>query len=189
MSLRNQKDVERFLENDPWLMEILKAVKTLQLPDWWVCAGAIRSAIWDALHGFEKKTPLQDVDVIYFDPKHPKESEEKVLEDRLRMLMPEVPWSVKNQARMHVINNLQPYVSSEDAISKFPETPTALGAKLDEQDRLLITAPCGMEDVLAMEVRPTQLFKESREFYAIYEQRLRKKDWTAVWPRVTLYQN
>ena len=39
----------------------------------------------------------------------------------------------KNQARMHVVNNMLPYSSSVDAISKFPETATALGVTLDEK--------------------------------------------------------
>lgn len=102
-------------------MEIIKAASKLNLPDWWICAGFVRSIIWDTLHGFEKRTNTPDVDVIYFDDKNIDEKTEKKLEAELRTILPDIPWSVKNEARMHVINDIPPYISSEDAISKFPE--------------------------------------------------------------------
>jgi hypothetical protein len=102
-------------------------------------------------------------------------------------ILPGVPWSVKNQARMHVINNIPPYTSSEDAISKFPETATALGVKLDKANNLVLTAPCGIEDVLNLEVKPTPFFTETKELAAIYEQRLMKKKWKAIWHKVKVH--
>ncbi len=133
-----------------------------------------------------ERTPLQDIDVIYFDPSNTDESEEKVLEDKLRKVLPDVPWSVKNEARMHLINKLLPYKSSEDAISQFPETVTALGLKLDEQGEPMLTAPHGIQDVLQMEVRPTPNFEKGKELEAIYEERMIKKNWQAVWPKVKI---
>ena len=128
-----------------------------------------------------------DVDVIYYDPAHIDEDYEKKLENELKSLMPEIPWSVKNQARMHVVNQIPPYTSSEDAISKFPETATALGVKLDKEDKLVLTAPCGLEDVLHMEIKPTPFFTETKERAAIYEERLTKKNWAAKWPKVKVH--
>lgn len=118
-----------------------KTTKQLNLPDWWICAGFVRSKIWDTLHWFEERTPIPDIDVIYFDPRNIEENEEKKYEDKLKMIMPNFPWSVKNEARMHNRNNGQPYSSSVDAISKFPETATAIGVKLDEKDNVILTAP------------------------------------------------
>ena len=46
---------------------------------------------------------------------------------------------------MHVVNNMPPYSSSVNAISKFPETATALGVTLDELNNVILTAPCGIE--------------------------------------------
>nr|WP_285891024.1 nucleotidyltransferase family protein [Mesobacillus subterraneus] len=166
------------------MMEIIHAASSLDLPDWWICAGFVRSKIWDTLHGFKESTLTPDIDVIYFEPANIDEDFEKTLEAELKTLMPDVPWSVKNQARMHVVNQIPPYTSSEDAISKFPETATALGVKLDKEKRLILTAPCGLEDVLHMEIKPTPFFTETRERAAIYEERLIKKNWTAKWPMV-----
>ncbi len=109
---------------------------------------------------------------------------EKELEKELNNIIPHVPWSVKNEARMHRVNGISPYTSSVDAISKFPETATALGMKLDQNDRLLLTYPCGLEDVINMRVKPTSFFIETEEKRAIFNIRMKQKDWIATWNRV-----
>jgi hypothetical protein len=37
----------------------IKSGKIINLPDWWVCAGFVRSKIWDTLQGFKERTPIQ----------------------------------------------------------------------------------------------------------------------------------
>ena len=184
--LKSREDIITIIAEDQWMMELLRTARELDLPDWWICAGFVRSKIWDVLHGFSERTRIPDIDVIYFDQTNLDESVEKRLEKELHSRLPAIPWSVKNQARMHVINNFPPYLSSVDAISKFPETVTALGVKLDDDDNLILTAPFGIRDVLKMEVNPTPFFKEARELTLIYEQRLKKKDWSSVWSKVTV---
>lgn len=66
--MKTKEDIIDVIREDSWMMEILRVARTLNLPDWWVCAGFVRSKIWDVLHGFSVRTPLQDVDVIYYDP-------------------------------------------------------------------------------------------------------------------------
>ena len=185
--LKNEEDVIKLIQSDDNMMKIIHTAGTLDLPDWWICAGFVRSKIWDTLHGFKERTMTPDVDVIYFDPANINEDDEKKLEDELKSLMPVIPWSVKNQARMHVVNQIPPYSSSEDAISKFPETATALGGKMDKENKLVLTAPCGLEDVLHMEIKPTPFFTETKERAAIYEERLIMKNWTAKWPMVKVH--
>jgi len=183
MRLADERDILRIVTEDEWMMDVLRAAQSLRLPDWWVCAGFVRSKIWDALHGFAERTPLPDVDVVYFDPVRTDESEEKELERRLRRLLPDVPWSVKNEARMHVVNDLPPYSSAVDAISKFPETATALGLSLDERGRVRLAAPHGVEDVLRMKLKPTPLFATPALSW-VYEERVDKKDWKSRWPMI-----
>ncbi|WP_270181363.1 nucleotidyltransferase family protein [Alkalihalobacillus sp. CinArs1] len=179
--LHTEEDLLTSVTKDSKMMEILRAAKSLNLPDWWVCAGFVRSKIWDVQHGYEEPTKLPDVDVIYFDKDHIDEGEEVILEKQLYKVFKDVPWSVKNQARMHVLNDMAPYHSSVDAISKFPETATSLGVKLDEQDRLIIAAPHGLDDVLQMKLRPTPAFLNNERSW-LYEERLRKKNWISKWP-------
>ena len=185
--MKNEKEILTAIQDDIWMIEILKAVKTLNLPDWCVCAGFVRSKVWDELHGFKERTALGDIDVIYFDSSNLEEAAEKMLEEKLNLLMPGLPWSVKNQARMHEVNKLPPYTSSIDAIFKFPETATALGVKLDEQNELVLAAPCGIEDLLNLQVKPTEHFKTNKRLAEIYRNRLEKKNWEAKWPKVKVY--
>ncbi|RSK52074.1 nucleotidyltransferase family protein [Bacillus canaveralius] len=187
MILKAEKDILELIERDQWMMDILYAAKALGLPDWWICAGFVRAKIWDTLHGFTERTDIPDIDVIYFDKQDLSKSREKELEQRLKEILPAVPWSVKNEARMHLVNHFSPYSSSVDAISKFPETATALGAKLDENGRLQLTAPCGIEDVIGLKVKPTAFFAENKARAAIYEERLLQKNWKTVWNQIEIY--
>ncbi|MFD0953661.1 nucleotidyltransferase family protein [Virgibacillus natechei] len=169
------------------MMDILRSAKSLNLPDWWICAGFVRSKVWDTLHNFSERTPIADIDVIYFEPINSNELEEKKLEETLMNLMPNTPWSVKNEARMHINNNIPPYSSSVDAISKFPETATAIGVKLDETDNVILIAPCGISDLVNLEVKPTSFFKEDKQRLQIYEARITKKNWKSTWIEIKVF--
>ena len=188
MIIQNEKDVIELIKQDEWMMGVLKATKLLNLPDWWICAGFVRSKIWDTLHNFSNRTNTPDVDVIYFDDINIDELEEKKLEERLRKIIPNVPWSVKNEARMHIINDIPPYSSSVDAISKFPETATALGVKLDEQDNVVLAAPYGISDVINLRLKPTPYFIENKDLAIIYKERIIKKNWKATWNKIKVHQ-
>jgi uncharacterized protein len=184
LNLANEQEIIQLVNEDEWMMNILVTAKSLNLPDWWVCAGFVRSKIWDVLHGFSERTPLPDVDVIYFDKSNIEEAAEKKLEEKLRSMNPNIPWSVKNEARMHLVNDIPPYKSSVDAISKFPETVTALGVTLDDENKVVLTAPCGVEDLVNLVVKPTPYFGETEEGARIYEERIVKKNWKGIWYKI-----
>ncbi|MDA2635471.1 MULTISPECIES: nucleotidyltransferase family protein [Bacillus cereus group] len=186
MTIQAEQDIIRLIENDEWMMNVLQMAKSLELPDWWICAGFVRSKIWDTLHDYEAKTAMPDVDVIYYDSLHQDEIYEQSLETKLMNIDATIPWSVKNQARMHVVNNMPPYSSSVNAISKFPETATALGVTLDELNNVILTAPCGIEDVLSLQVKPTAHFLKSKERLHMYKNRVIKKNWQSKWPSITI---
>ncbi len=186
MTIKTEQDIIQLIQNDPWMMNVLQMAKSLELPDWWVCTGFVRSKIWDTLHDYEAKTAMPDVDVIYYDSLHQDEIYEQSLETKLTNLDASIPWSVKNQARMHVVNSMPPYSSSIDAISKFPETATALGFTLDEQNNVILTAPCGIEDVLSLQVKPTPHFLKTKERIHMYKNRVSKKNWENKWPNITI---
>jgi uncharacterized protein len=183
----NEKVIISYITEDQWMMEILQAAQSLNLPDWWICAGFVRSKVWDVLHDFRERTTIPDIDVIYFDSNNLDEEEEKKLEEKLNYLIPNIPWSVKNEARMHMKNNIPPYSSAVDAISKFPETATALGVKLDENGNVQLIAPCGISDLINLEVKPSAFFTETKERIEIYENRITKKNWKSTWTKLKIY--
>lgn len=183
--LKEEENIIHLIRNDSWMMDILKTAQILQLPDWWICAGFVRSKIWDTLHDFSERTPLPDIYVVYFDAVNISVEKEKQYENQLHELMPNIPWSVKNQARMHERNRVAPYNSTVDGIAKFPETATALGVKLTDDQTVLLAAPHGVEDVIHLRIKPTPFFKESPERLEIFKERVEQKNWTAIWNKLT----
>lgn len=176
----------KWITDDRWMMDILRNVRSLALPDSWICAGFVRSKIWDQLHQIEPRTPLTDIDVVYYDATDLNKKTEKVWEQQLSRIQPELPWSVKNEARMHIVNGIAPYDSTVDAISLFPETATALGVRLDEQDQLILVAPCGLTDVFEMNIRVNPHFLQGRGDMETYTQRIQQKNWQHTWHRLTV---
>ncbi len=186
LRIHHEEDLLQAVKEDHWMMDILAAVRELQLTDSWVCAGFVRSKVWDMQHNFAERTPLADVDVIYYDPDDTREEVEKVWEEKLRSIYSSIPWSVKNQARMHSVNSLPPYTSSTDGMSKFPETVTALGLAMDDHGELRLAAPHGVSDVIHMIVRPSPHFRANRELHPIYETRIAKKNWQQIWNQLQI---
>jgi uncharacterized protein len=182
MTLKTETDVLRIISEDKWMMDILRSVRMLGLKDWCICAGFVRTKIWDTIHEYTERTELSDIDVVFFDKEMTDERIEKELEAHLAKIHQGLPWSVKNQARMHVINDIPPYTSTEDAISKFPETATALGVAIEADGNLRLIAPHSIHDALELKIRPTPFFRTSKRLMRIFENRLVSKSWHSVWP-------
>jgi hypothetical protein len=181
--MRGLADIASLLGAHPDLRRLLGHVESLALPDGWIGAGFVRNTVWDALHG-QRPDPyrLDDIDVVYFDLTDVRADRDTEIEGRLRCLDRRAPWSVKNQARMHRRNGDRPYRDTEDALAHWPETATAVAARLVE-GRVEIIAPCGVDDLLACMVRPTPAFRTKT---AVYRERLAAKDWPSRWPGVTI---
>ena len=178
-----ENKLTRIVENDVYMMSILKAVEKLNLEDAWVCAGVIRNKVWDILHNIT--TPLNDIDVIYFDTTNTSLEKEKQLEKELEFLLPDQPWSVKNQARMHLISGFKPFTSSYDGVAQFPETPTAIAVRICNQD-IEIMAPYGLQDLFEMRVKPTPFFQENNELHSVFVEGIKRKKWNKIWGRLSI---
>lgn len=145
--------------------------------------GMIRNAVWDYLHGYSSPTPVDDVDVILFDATNTEKRHDEAIRTKLASLVPNAKWSVKNQARMHVINGEQAYISIEDAISRWPETATAFVARLDNAGKIVFVAPYGFDDLLRLLITNTPPFAERSE---TIRRRAIEKQWQRLWPRLRL---
>lgn len=143
--------------------------------------GIVRNLVWDYLHGYKSPTPIEDVDVIYFDTLSNLKEHDLVLEKKLEEVVPNYRWSVKNQARMHISNEEEPYQCIEDALSKWPETATAIAVRLSSEDQLEFVAPYGYSDLFRLLVSPTPHFRNKLHKY---RERLAKKEWAKVWPKL-----
>jgi hypothetical protein len=182
--LSSERDILALVADDAGMMAALTAVAGLGLPDCWIGAGFLRAAVWDRLHGYAERTTLDDIDVIYFDPEAPDPAAEVALEQRLAGRLPGLPWSVKNQARMHARNGDAPYGSSAEALAHWLETPTAVALRLSEAGGLELLAPLGTRDLLDLTVRPTPHARAHKDRLAAYRARMEHKNWPAIWPKL-----
>ena len=184
--MKTETDIIQMFERDRETRILLETVARLDLPDWWICAGYVRAKVWDVLEQKEA-TVVADIDVIYFDASDTTEATDRMLEKRLNAQLPDYPWSVKNQARMHTKNDLPPYRSSRDAMAQFPETVTAIGLTL-HADRVVFFSAYGVSDLLQQRLRPTPSFQATAR-QVIYQQRLAEKQWVKNWPGVHEAEN
>ena len=157
-------------------MDILRIAASLKLPDCYVAAGFVRNMVWDYIHGYDF-TPLNDVDVIYFDKVGQCSTDS--IQRQLSLLRPSVNWEIKNQAFMHIRNGDKPYTNSADAMTYWPEKETAVGIRLSEDGEIELSAPFGTRSLFKGHIT----FNPKRPF-SIFQQRLWSKKWTAKWPRL-----
>jgi hypothetical protein len=177
----SSSDILKLIENDPHMMQILEAAERMHLPDWLIGAGFVRNKVWDYVHDHIDATPPTDIDLAYF---HPEEGHsEKELEAALSAMVPGAIWEVVNQATVHQRTGNEPFVSTADAISKWPETATAIGVTLDN-GVLRLVAPHGIDDLVNVIARPTPTFMASEEMCARVRGRIDQKMWLKKWPKL-----
>lgn len=174
--------LELLKENDE-IMKILDIIYDLNLNEGCLCAGTIRNYIWNRLS--QESNYIGDVDIAFYD-KDISYEESLEIEKVLKEKHPKYDWEVRNQYHMHLHNNVKPYINVEDALSRFPERCTAIGARKTDDGYELI-APYGVEDILNFEVRPTPSVKESVRQFANYSERVKKKNWISYWDRIKIY--
>lgn len=177
-------ELTMLLSQDRWRMEALDAVRILHLNDGWIGAGFVRNAVWDHLHGYADSEVANDIDVIWFDGCELAYETDVSIEQKLKVCLPALDWSVKNQARMHLRNGDQPYISVADAMCNWPETATATAVRIGDNGNLEVLAPFGLDDLFTMRLRSTPRF--ASEKHHIFQQRLADKRWLARYPMLQI---
>jgi hypothetical protein len=190
--VHDEQKLREIVAADPWLMSVLRAVRTCDPPDWAVGAGAVRNLVWDHLHGHTRRTPPADVDVVYFDPTDLSRASEQALAERLERLLPGVPWQVKNQAAVHLWyerrfgRSAPPIGSLAEGIGSWCEPATAVAVRLEPDDGVRVIAPCGLDDLFGLVWRRNPGTEMSPEEFRL---RCREKDVARRWPRVRVVED
>ena len=184
------QQLTEIIRSTAWLMDLLKAAREFDLPNWFIGAGAVRNTVWDRLHGFPSAVSCSDVDLIYFSPiEEPIESDE-ALQERLTRMTPGIFREVTNQALVHKWYEQElglqiiPFTSSEDGVGTWPETATAVGVRLERDDQLTIVAPCGLTDLFTLNLRWNSRQASLRTF----SQRVKDKQFLSRWPLLKLIE-
>ncbi|KAA8725978.1 nucleotidyltransferase family protein [Ewingella americana] len=178
---QRQQQIIQWIEQDEMRMLALRAAKQLALNDWCLAAGFVRNLVWDRLHDFTQSTPLNDIDVIYFNPENTSVDVEKEFERQLGDIA-DLPWSVKNQARMHLLHDHAPYSSSSEAMSYWVETETVIGAKLNDNNQVELVAPVGTAELFEFSITPNPRHGNT----LVLLERVQSKGWLARWPKLRL---
>lgn len=76
---------------------------------------------------------------------------------------------------MHLVNDLPPYASAQDAIAQFPETVTAIGVTRRPDFELYL--PYGADDFTDRIIRPTPHFQIGTARHLIFQRRVIEKGW------------
>lgn len=176
-----EQDILNLISRDNWMMEILHVAEKLDLHDWVIGAGFVRNKVWDYLHGYNKpQVDTADIDLVYYDPNGNDQKADEELSENLQKETG-VKWEVVNEFYAHKWNNLLPYKSTEDALSQWPETVTAIGVKL-ENGKLKLIAPYGIDDLVNLVIRPSPRFPDIDKV----KERVKSKKWLEKWPKLKI---
>jgi uncharacterized protein len=172
----------------PMLMDVLRRLRLLALPDSWLVSGAIYNTVWNVLTERPPLTGINDVDIFYWDGSDLSyEAEDAVIKrgDAMFAGLP-LPVQIRNQARVHLWYEAhfgQPYApltSSRQAVDRFASVTHAVAVRLDGAGNLDVYAPYGLDDLFSFRIAPNRRMDNSRTHMEKGARAL------SVWPEVTL---
>jgi len=178
---------EAIVRSDPDLMRLLGVIRGIRLSQWRLVAGCLYQTVWNVLTGRARATGIRDYDLIYFDDDLSWTAEDAVIRRVAAAARGCVgPIEARNQARVHLwfearFGTPYPRLSSADeALRRYASVVHAIGVRLEDDDRLDVAAPFGLDDLFATVVRPNRVL-DNAVSHARKAQRA-----LAIWPEVTV---
>jgi hypothetical protein len=180
--------LQRLVTETDWLMEVLctsrdviteRGLASPVVGAWCVAAGAVRSVVWNHLHGLEATAP-SDIDLVHFSPQAPPEFDAEMT-TLLAAQVPKFRWEVVNQVCAHRFarnRDATPFVSLEHAMACWPETATAVGVALTRDGQLGVVAPHGLADLFDLVLRRSPSLRDPE----VFEERVVAKRFRERWP-------
>lgn len=183
--LQTQIDyLEKTLAKSKTVSKVLELAPQLELPNWYLGAGAVCQTIWNELHGLPLDQGIKDCDLVYFDTDTSTEAQDSFIQ-KGKELFVDLPIEVEltNEARVHlwykeeVGKEIRPYTSTEDAINTWPTTASSVGVSY-KNGKFIVYAPFGLNDMLSMIVRPNKTLIT----YKVYDGKAMR--WKNNWPKL-----
>jgi hypothetical protein len=167
---------------------ILDRAAALNLPDWWLTAGAVYQSVWNRLDGRPAGTGILEYDIFYFDATDLSAEAEISSNAAASALFSDlgVVVEARNEARVHLWYEQEfgvpgrRFASSRDAVDHFAATTCCFAITRQSGGELEIYAPYGFEDLLGQQVRPNPMLAP-REVYETKAAR-----WVQEWPSLTV---
>jgi uncharacterized protein len=180
--------VERLLRRNATLQALLARARGLDLPDWYLTAGAVFQTVWNGVTGRAPEHGIRDYDLFYHDPTDLSWDAEDAAIRLAAEAFAGLPAlvEVRNEARVHLWYEQKfgvscpPYASSAAAIDSFAATACCVGIRLEPTGELRVHAPHGYDDLLALVLRPNPVLAP-REVYEAKAAR-----WTRTWPELVV---
>ena len=174
---------------DPDLMHLLERLRSLALPQWRLVAGCLYQTVWNVLTDRARGTGIKDYDLIYYDGADLSWEAEDAVIRRVAAATRDCvgPVEVRNQARVHLwfadrFGCAYPRLASADeALRYYASIVHAVGVRLEDDGRLDIVAPFGLDDMFAMR-DPTQSHADQRRV----ARQPRPQRAKAIWPEVVV---
>lgn len=171
------------LARNKTLVTVLTRAATLNLPNWYLAAGAISQTIWNAVSSLPPETGINDYDLVYYDSSDLSyEAEDRVIQAG-RLLFDDLPVKVeiRNQARVHLWYEKKhgihcaPHQTVEAGIDSWISTSAMIGIRLEDSGEWSVYAPRGLSDFFNMRLSPnTTLGTEE-----VYNKKIKR--WMGIW--------
>jgi hypothetical protein len=167
---------------------ILDRAPALDLPDWWLTAGAVFQTVWNVLDGREPSAGIDDYDLFYFDAHDLSSEAEHAVAARAAALFDDIGVAIEvcNEARVHLWYEEQfgvpakAFDSSLDAIDHFASTTCCYAVSRDSVAGLEVYAPHGYDDLFDQRLRPNPVLAPRH----VYERKAAR--WSSEWPGLSV---
>ena len=167
---------------------MLSRAAALDLPGWYLVAGALCQTVWNVTTGQPPEAGILDYDLVYFDASDLSWAAEDGVIKRGEEVFAGLPAPVqiRNQARVHLWYEEKfgtpcpPHQSTEAAIDTYEATTACLGVRAEPGGRWRVYAPHGLSDVFNLVVRPNPVLAPPGVYQAKTER------WRRQWPALTV---
>jgi uncharacterized protein len=180
--------LDMIIRADPNLMQLLWRLRSIRLPQWRLVAGCLYQTVWNVLTGRPRGTGIKDYDLIYFDKDDLSWEAEDAVIQRVAASTQDCPGpvEVRNQARVHLwfearFGCAYPQLAcADEALRYYASVVHTVGVRLEDDGRLDIAAPFGLDDLFVMVIRPNRMLDNAAS-HASKAQRAK-----GIWPEVVV---
>jgi len=173
---------------DPDLMHLMHRLRALHLPQWRLVSGCLYQTVWNVLSNRPRGTGIKDYDLIYFDAADVSWEAEDAVIRRVAAASADCvgPVETRNQARVHLwfpdrFGAAYPRLhSADESLRLYASLAHAVGVRMEQDGRLDVLAPFGLEDVFEMVIRPNYALDNAASHAA------KARRAKAIWPEVTV---
>ncbi len=181
--VRAEKYIALMLALDPRRKRALEVTRSMG-SQYWIAGGFVRNQVWDVFSGVKTPTPLNDVDVVYYQEAKPGDhlyaEDDHFYSSCFWSQDQSFKWEVRNQARMHTWHGIPSYGSLEGACGLWADKESCVMAQLAPDGSIRVYAPHGM---FGLTVSPNPMLAHRPD---IYRKRLESKraEWVKHWPQL-----